>query len=164
MMIAWLHNFLISSRDQKLLTILQILENMLGTDDSRRKAFVRFWSNFGYPVAFRTKLEATNHINLMKLLQAVDITRDSSNLMTYRMVKAVLFRRQFVLQKFEHLFQNMCDEKPDIQGKVFLMFFILLFFHFSLFPQDKSLRWHQKGVNKNICDFIELWMFLEKLT
>ena len=105
-----------SFRDQQLGTILSILEGMLGRDDTRRKTFVRFWSNFGYPVAFKTKQEAENHVNLMKLLNAVDISRESSDLMSSRKVKAIICRRQFILQKIEYLF-SILEGDQENQGK-----------------------------------------------
>ena len=116
-----------SFRDQQLGTILNILKGMLGRDDSRRKTFVRFWSNFGYPVAFKTKQEAENHVNLMKLLNAVDVSKESSELMSSRMVKAIVCRRQFILQKIEHLFSILEGDQAN-QGKLVHFQFVFLFF------------------------------------
>ena len=88
---------------------------MLGTDDRRRKLYVRFWSNYGYPRPYKIKSEAENHMLLLKLLRAIDITQDSSDLMTSYKVKAILSRRQFILQKFEFLFSIVSDIEQ--QGK-----------------------------------------------
>ena len=120
-------------RDQQLGTILNILEGMLGRDDSKRKTFVRFWSNFGYPVAFKSKQEAENHVNLMKLLNAVDVSRESSELMSSRKVKAIVCRRQFILQKIEQLF-SILEGDQATQGKlVHLLLFNFLSVKLQIF-------------------------------
>ena len=99
-------------------TILKLLENILGKDDSRRKVFVKFWMHYGYPDAYKTSLEAENHARLKKLLAAIDITQDSPELMTQHKVKAILSRRQFILQKFEFLFKSLGSQDQEMQGNI----------------------------------------------
>ena len=89
---------------------------MLGKDDSRRKVFVKFWTHFGYPDAFKTSYEAENHVRLKKLVAAIDITQDSPDMMTQHKVKAILSRRQFILQKFEFLFKSLGCQDQETKG------------------------------------------------
>lgn len=109
-------------RQQQLCTNVQLIENILGQNDNRRKVFVKFWSSFGYPNAHKTKSEAKNYDRLKKLLAAVDITQDSPELMTQHKVKAILSRRHFILQKFEFLFMNASSEDPEQLGIKLVIF------------------------------------------